>query len=93
MRDITGMERPQVSNDELRAARNAIALSLHQRLDEKTRGAFISTHEALGVITEEYKELIDAVQSNERNAIFLELIDIATGCEFALASMLACEDA
>ncbi len=36
-----------------------------------------STHEGLGVITEEYQELIDAIRHNDRAAIVEEALDLA----------------
>lgn len=43
-------------------------------------GDFASTHEALGVIAEEYAELIEAVRSNCSEVILQEALDIAAAC-------------
>ncbi|HUU83514.1 MAG TPA: hypothetical protein VM243_08425 [Phycisphaerae bacterium] len=60
---------------------------LKRRMAMKGRGAFISPHEALGAITEEHKELIDAVQSNALGSVYAELTDLAVGAIFAMASI------
>lgn len=63
--------------------------SLFKRLDEtlqkKGFGTFASSHEVLGVITEEYHELVGAQKANDLQAIRHELYDIAVGCLFAIA--------
>ena len=52
-------------------------------------GPFFSTHEALGVISEEYHELVEAIRSNRSFSIQSEPIQLAAGC-IRLAS--ECED-
>ena len=47
-------------------------------------GAYASSHEALGVITEEYLELMQAVRSNNIQDIFKEAMDLAA-CATKLA--------
>jgi NTP pyrophosphatase (non-canonical NTP hydrolase) len=43
-------------------------------------GNFASTHEALGVIWEEFCELSDAVRANDPGEIMDEALDIAAVC-------------
>ncbi len=43
-------------------------------------GTFASTHEALGVIAEESKELIDDIHANNRAGIVCEALDLAAAC-------------
>ncbi len=59
-----------------------ILADLEARIDaaDKRYGPFASSHEALGVITEEYSELIDAIRSNDIAAIQSEAIDLAACC-------------
>lgn len=72
---------------------------LNYRLRKKGYGAYASKHEVLGILTEEFKELIDAVQSQPvvggKNSVREELLDIAVGCLFGIASIdcgaIACE--
>ena len=40
-------------------------------------GSFTSTHESLGVLTEEYLELIDAIRRNDPVAVRREAIQVA----------------
>lgn len=64
--------------------------ALAYRLKEKGDGAFVSIHEILGVVTEEYQELLDAVHAINSHHTSLrdvhwELLDIAVACIFAIA--------
>lgn len=63
--------------------------SLKFRLNQKGTGTFKSTHEILGILTEEYKELLDAVQGNSVDKVRAELLDIAVGSVFSVACILA----
>ncbi len=47
---------------------------------EDQYGPFASTHEALGVITEEFYELLTAVRLNYPESIKMESIQIAAAC-------------
>ena len=58
---------------------------LLRRLKEKGQGTFASTHECLGIITEEYDELKEAIQANDNDWTRKELADIAVGCIFGIA--------
>lgn len=49
--------------------------------------SYIGPHETLGIITEEYQELIGAIHDNNREETKSELIDIAVSCIFGLASL------
>lgn len=69
---------------------SAVALtveSLKRRTEKHGVFSYIGPHEALGIITEEYQELIAAVHGNNRVQTKAELIDIAVACIFALASL------
>ncbi len=52
-------------------------------------GNFASTHEALGVITEEYIELIGEIRGNRMDRIRCEALQLAAA---ALRMAEACED-
>jgi hypothetical protein len=52
-------------------------------------GNFTSTHEALGVLTEEYHELIVAIQGNRMDRIRAEAIQLSA---VALRLADACQD-
>lgn len=59
------------------------------RLKEKGSGTFKSRHEILGIVTEEHFELIDAVKSGTLEEVKQELLDIAVGALFGIASIEA----
>ena len=75
---------PQMNIDEAFAF---VKEAMGRRLVEKGYGTFASSHEVLGVLTEEHHELIEAVQSNEPKAFEDELVDVAVGAIFALACL------
>ena len=52
-------------------------------------GNFTSTHEGLGVLTEEYHELVEAVRSNRMDRIRCEAMQIAA---VALRLAESCEE-
>ena len=66
---------------------DVVEIKLNERLLEKGIGACGSTHEALGVITEEYYELVHAVESNDKDAFIDEVLDIAVAAVWVLASV------
>ncbi len=61
--------------------------ALDRRLGKHGSGAYAGPHEILGVIDEEYDELRDAVRSNVDADTAAELMDIAVGCVFGIASL------
>lgn len=64
-----------------------ILLKLRADLRSKGRGAFVSSHEIYGILAEELNvELLDAIHANDPQQIQKELIDVAVGALFALAS-------
>jgi hypothetical protein len=81
------MERVQVTESVLKLTEGRIGMMLTKRLNQKGFGAFASSHEILGVVTEEYHELCHAIESNESIAIQDELLDLAVAAIFGLASI------
>lgn len=70
----------------LDGALSRIRCTAKERLREKGEkgdGIFVSAHESLGVIAEEYHELVEAVR--DRRGIEDELLDLAVACYLALA--------
>lgn len=59
---------------------------LNVDIENKGDGAFVSDHEAYGVIAEENDELLEALRSNEYGKFESELIDVIVSCLWALAS-------
>jgi NTP pyrophosphatase (non-canonical NTP hydrolase) len=80
------IKRPEINLQHLSHEYGEILRTMDIRLQEKGRGIYVSNHEALGIITEEYYELIEAVKSNEDINVRQELIDIAVACIIALGS-------
>ena len=58
---------------------------LFERLEEKGYGTWLSRHEILGFLTEEYTEAVEAIHSGTLDDIEAELTDIAVGCLFGIA--------
>lgn len=58
-----------------------------RRLAEKGEGIYLSSHETLGIVTEEYHEFVKAVQDDNTGAQYEELVDIAVACLLGMASI------
>lgn len=82
-------DRPLVDNDQIKVAIDDLRQVMKRRLEEKGRGAFLSRHEILGVIEEEYSELVGAVTEPEMAAVVDELLDVAVACIFGVACIKA----
>jgi phosphoribosyl-ATP pyrophosphohydrolase len=80
------MPRNQINADVVDSAMRVIRDKILAKLVEKGPHSLCSTHEILGVVTEEYMELVLAVQSNDRAAVMSECEDIAVGAIFGLMS-------
>ncbi len=83
------MNRPRtkVDDNDISQIMHVIEKRLKRRLDEKGRYVFASNHEALGIITEEQHELVEAVQSNDESEIRVEMLDVATAALFGVVSI------
>ena len=77
--------RTKITDESINIAIRCLENKLDNRLNEKGNGTFVSIHEGLGIITEEYHELLDAVRNNDIDEIEQELIDIEVGCLFLRA--------
>jgi NTP pyrophosphatase (non-canonical NTP hydrolase) len=86
------MGRPEVSDQILLAALDAMTVRVGQKIEKHGRGAYISNHETLGIVAEEYHELIDAVHQNDPVDVANELMDIAVAALFGVASMMEKEE-
>ncbi len=68
----------------------AVAITVEKLKDRlKKHGVYsmMGPHEILGIVTEEYQELITATHQNLRQEVKSELVDIAVACIFGLASL------
>lgn len=85
---MTG-ERIEVGLEPIQYAMERLRWDLQRRLSEKGRLSYASRHETLGIITEEFLELVEAVKSGVGIDVESELLDIAVGCIFGVASFRA----
>lgn len=60
---------------------------LEEKKKEKGLGGFISPHEILGCITEEYDEMKEEVHKNSKLGLFNELMDIMIASYWGLCSI------
>lgn len=80
--------RPTVTEQDTEIAMLSISKKLDFRMKQKGREAFASKHEILGIINEEYYELVKAIHENsDPEKLCEELKDIAVACAFGIASI------
>lgn len=84
-------ERPQVDQAERDQLITDVTRALARRCKKHGTGAFWSGHEGLGVVAEEYHELVEALRSNDRRRVRDEAMDVAIGCLWLVASLDATE--
>lgn len=82
---MTRVERPIVSHAERAFTMGDLMAALEKRIAEKGEGAFISTHELLGHVAEEYDELVEAVRTNDLHQVEAELVDLFVTVVFGIA--------
>lgn len=80
------MRRLKVSGKTTCLALQHVRLKLARQLLKKGNDALASPCEGLGVVTEEYYELITAVHGNKGSEYVAELLDVAVAAIWALAS-------
>jgi NTP pyrophosphatase (non-canonical NTP hydrolase) len=73
-----------VSTEAVQAASKAFFEKLESKLKEKGLGTFKSSHEVLGVLQEEFAELVDAIRENDMEEFEEELLDIMIGAYWGL---------
>ena len=81
------MDRPETTPQNVNASNKEVYQKWMERLQTKGPHIFASSHEILGVVTEEFYELIDAVKSNDIDNVEKELVDIAVARLQGLASI------
>lgn len=82
------MPRPAITNEQIQRLLGHLEKSLIAKNDRHSGEGFVSSHEMLGVVTEEYYELVEAVKSNHPRRIQDELEDVLAACFFSLASYI-----
>ncbi len=58
---------------------------LKECIENKGRGALVSTHEIAGVLAEESREVLDALRANALEEFKAKLLDLAVACGFGVA--------
>ena len=86
---MSEIARPQVRVQFIGEVIEAIPGMIDARIVEHGRGMFSGKHESLGVITEEFWELVDAAKRDEGFAA--EVGDVLVACIWAMASGLELE--
>ncbi len=81
------MVRREIPNELVLKVLEVVTQSVGSRIDKHGNGAFIGPHEALGVVTEEFQELIEAVRSNVADRVVEEWLDVIVSGVWAVASM------
>jgi len=77
--------RHQVTEEPVAVALGDLERALRDRLAEKGRGTFASTHEIRGVLDEEFLEVREAMHEKDLDAVEAELLDLAVGAVFGYA--------
>jgi hypothetical protein len=65
----------------------ALTFALNARVAKHGNGAFVNPQEGLGVVAEEYHELIDAIRSNEIEHIRQEAMDVVVAALWLYGSL------
>lgn len=84
--------RVDVSSETVDRAVALMRTKLLMRLDQKGWDSFIGPHEILGILEEERMELTEAVRSDDWTEVVDELLDLAVGAVFGIASIMAIAD-
>jgi hypothetical protein len=79
----------EVTDDQISEALTMLGINLRRRLLDKGRDSFINPKETLGDLRLEMNEVEQAVQIKEPQRIMEELLDVAVGCVFGVASIKA----
>jgi hypothetical protein len=87
--NLIGLGRSEIEDTEIQNAITLLKEKIDMRLIQKQRGSYIGNHETYGILAEEFKELLDALQKNDNEEFFCELLDIAVGAILGMASMYA----
>ena len=81
------IDRRQVSDDEIDNAISELRTHIRQRIEKHGNGALVGRHETMGIVTEEYHELVDALRHDSSPEAFIgELFDVAIACVFGIVS-------
>ena len=87
--NFLGGHRNEITDKEIKKSVALVKEKIVMRLLQKHRGSYIGNHETYGILVEEFKELLDALQANDNESFYCELIDVAVGAILGMASMYA----
>jgi len=79
----------EVTEEQISNALTMLGINLRRRLLAKGRDSFINPKAILGDLRLEMNEVEEAVQIKEPQRIIEELLDVAVGCVFGVASIKA----
>ena len=79
--------RPEIEQKLIEQVLKTVKRKIEYRLTQKGRGIFISSHETLGILSEEFNEFGAAVQSNDPVYQTNELLDVAVAAVLGLTSI------
>lgn len=80
--------RKPISKEDFEKVLDKVRQATEWQIKNKGDGAFVSTHEIVGAIQEEYGELLEELHHNNNQSFATELIDIAIACLWGYASMV-----
>lgn len=86
----TSLNRPEVTTAEIEDGIKDVVNKLQMRLEKKGYGSYASRHEILGIITEEYQELTEAVRDDSTKGYYeysMECLDMAVAGIFGYICM------
>ena len=79
------MKRNNITEPAIKKSTEETYNKIIYRLNQKGWHSLSSTHEILGVVAEEYQELIEAIKEGDKEKIKQELLDISVACNFGMA--------
>ena len=83
------MKRDELDTEIVDQALMRIKAGVADRLNKHGNGAFAGKHEAVGILAEEYAELVEAIRRDDDPAWFVrECEDIGVAAALAMASMM-----
>lgn len=79
--------RHQITMQDLKQQHEHVLAMIVSRYNQKGWGISVSRHEIFGLLTEEWKELTDALRSNDTPEFYNELLDLAVAALHGMTSI------
>lgn len=80
--------RTEATSEEIEMAFDLLRHNLQRRIDKFGMGKHASPAESMGILLEEWKELIDAHQTNVVEDFAAEALDAGVTCIWAIVSLI-----